>query len=148
MSINNPKKKKFTPRSTGAEAKKRAYNVFQFLIKGYSRPEIIQFALENWGVGEVQVDHYIAQAKILIEKHFEMNAKNYLKTSIVRREYLISKTLSKGEHSIALEAMRDLSKLLNEYPVEKKEIDLGQETLAAWLKTNSNGTGRIQKKDN
>lgn len=114
------KTKSKAKKTTAATYSLRVFQVYQLLIKGYDRPEIIQYASEQWGeISDRSVDKYMYDARAMIDQLTSTNATDYLKMEIKRSHHLLSKTLAKGEHGIALEVMRDFRKLMGLYPDEK-----------------------------
>jgi hypothetical protein len=56
-------------KSDSSELDRRINTVYLLVLQGFVRKQIIQYAAENWEVGERQVDTYLAKARELYKKN-------------------------------------------------------------------------------
>lgn len=56
----------------------RIGEVYRLLIRGASRQRILQYSAKQWGVATRTADDYIAEARVLLEKDFEVERPQWL----------------------------------------------------------------------
>ena len=62
-----------TKKCTKAEKSKRVVIVYDKLLSGFSRADIIQYMIENYKISESQIDKYIKEANQLISIDLKNN---------------------------------------------------------------------------
>jgi len=101
-------------KATKAESMQRVAKVKHMLIMGKRRPAIIQFAKENWDIGENQVDKYLRMATDEMEDAanatYETNRKKIL-AGLWAAYHLSVETLDKAEQRQMLKTIADLTGL-------------------------------------
>jgi len=108
-----------TGRSTDAETIERVNKIYQLLIQGWHRPEILQFGVKTWGISERSVDEYIRYANTDIKKNAEAKQKRALNYMLNRHSDLISRAYTEGNLRLALDVDREDAKLMGLYAPEK-----------------------------
>lgn len=116
--------KKRMPKSTQAEVLQRVAAVFTMIIEGASRPEILQYASEKWGVSKRQADIYISEAKKDLGEKTEIDKDQELTVARERLNCLWQKTLTKGDLNTALQVQREINKLYGLHEAVKVQMDL------------------------
>ena len=96
--------RKFTPRSTKATNEARVNQVYQWISECKTRPEMIEYAESQWGVGRGQVDSYIKKAREQITKDWTIDRKEYVTQLSQKLEHVARKSLDSGQHSNAIGA--------------------------------------------
>ncbi len=109
-------------KSTEAEYETRVRAVYELLLSGMPRPDIIQHAAENWDVESRQTSSYIRSARAELKKHSELIKKDAMTMAIARREALYYLAMDNNDFRLALEVDKELSKLLGLYEPAKQEI--------------------------
>ena len=113
------------PKSNKVEMQRRVFTVYNLLLNSRSRPEIMEYAREKWGVNNhATVDELIARAREWIVRSYNETIKSGITEWVDIRKKLLAKTLANNEHQIALEVLKDLNKLLGTYPSEKFDHNL------------------------
>lgn len=100
-------------KSTAAETSLRVEKVVEFLLQGWSRRKICEYALneEDWGVSESQIDRYIKKARLEIKAQSEKNIATDYALAVVRLEYLYSRALEQENLSLAARTIKDMISL-------------------------------------
>jgi hypothetical protein len=127
-----PRTRKQTPRITAAELDARVNKVFELIVNGFTRYQIMQYAsLEKtgWNVTPRQVDTYIAKATALIANEAEYVRPKEFGKAISRLNDLYQKCLKVQDYQRAIAAQRELNALLSLYepPAERTLRILGVE---------------------
>lgn len=108
-----------TEKSTAAEIEQRVNAVFGLLVNGAKRWQIIKFAnadKQAWGVGERQIDTYIATATALIVEAAAANRTYELGRAKARLDTIFASTMTLQDYQRALSANDQYNKLLGLYP--------------------------------
>jgi hypothetical protein len=82
------------------------------LLRAHSRKQIIQFATENWGVGDRQTDIYIARARELISKDAAILRPTWLEGALARAMDYERRASDKDQLGTALMALDKQARLL------------------------------------
>jgi len=61
-------------KSTNAEVKIRVYEVFELILRGVMRHEIMQYCADKWGIKERQSFNYVERARAMLYADIEENA--------------------------------------------------------------------------
>lgn len=99
-------------KSTNAEIDDRVNQVYDLLLKAYSRTQIVRFCSESWNVGERQAENYMARARQLMQLDAELERPQWLAAAIARLQEYERRASDKNQISIALKALEDQAKLL------------------------------------
>ena len=94
------------------ESDQRVNAVYSLLLRAHSRRQIIQFASENWGVGERQADAYIARARQLLALDAELARPQWLEAALARLQEYERRASDKEQLGTALVALEKQAKLL------------------------------------
>ena len=99
-------------KSTNTEIDDRVNQVYDLLLKAYSRNQIVRHCSEAWDVGERQAENYIARARTLMQLDAELERPQWLAAAIARLQDYERRASDKNQISIALKALEDQAKLL------------------------------------
>ena len=106
-------------KSTDAEVEKRVTAVYDRLLEGESRAEILRYASnQGWSVDPRSVDTYIRRARNLLKKHAQSNRELALGTARARLNRLFQKALSGNDIRGALAVQKELNALSDVYPAQ------------------------------
>jgi hypothetical protein len=94
------------------ESEQRTNAVYDLLLRAHSRKQIIQFAAENWGIGDRQVDSYIARARELLSADAKMERSQWLEAAIARAMEYERRAADKDQLNTALIALDKQARLL------------------------------------
>jgi len=94
------------------ESEQRTNAVYDLLLRAHSRKQIIQFAAENWGVGDRQTDIYIARARELISKDAAILRPTWLEGALARAMDYERRASDKDQLGTALMALDKQARLL------------------------------------
>lgn len=109
-------KRKQTPRSTDAIVLKRVNQIYDMLLLGFSRVQIIEFGLKNdWNVVDGTVDQYISKANKRYAEASAIVRNEQLGLAISRLNHLLQKNMSIQDYKTALSAQKELNALLGLY---------------------------------
>ncbi len=112
------KPKKHSPRITKAEKEARVNKVYELLIAGARRYQILQYASSEktgWNVTPRQVDSYIQEANALIAADSEFVRPRELGRAIAALDDLYQRCMKVQDYQRALAARRELNALLSLY---------------------------------
>jgi hypothetical protein len=65
-------------KSTNAEIELRIATVYEMYLKGCSRPYIVRYGSEIWGITDRQIDEYLERAKQILKENFGLKYKEEL----------------------------------------------------------------------
>jgi hypothetical protein len=131
-------------RATLAERNRRVTEVYRLRLDGYSRRDIIRYAIDNWGVKERQVKNYLRKA-VAIEIEDGQKIREYAREkALLRLEALYKQATIKGLDKNAwlqralINDMADISGArVNKHEVsgpEGKPIEIGVKEVEKILK--------------
>ena len=108
---------------TNVERDRRVTIVYDLLVLGTSRAQIIQYAAnKEWNVSSRQIDNYIKQAN----DHFTTEAQSHREAELGkarrRLEDLYQKTMKVQDYQRALAVQREINALFGLYAPEKQEL--------------------------
>ena len=95
-----------------AESEHRVNAVYDLLLRAHSRKQIIQFAAENWGIGDRQVDNYIARARELLAQDAELARPQWMHSALARLQEYERRAADKDQLNTALIALDKQARLL------------------------------------
>lgn len=116
--MSEEKKKKNT-KSSHADVSIRVLTVYNMILNGHQRPDIVRYASETWSVTSRTTDDYMAEANRWIESYVIEVKDKIMKKSASRLERLLAKTIAEGERTTALEIMKEYHKIFDIYPDPK-----------------------------
>lgn len=111
-------------------------------LHGTDRPSLIEFGQKTWGISVAQIDNYIAEAKVWIQKKIDMLAERGMEVSLARRLMLLKKCIDANDRGLAHEIIKDLDKLLGKYPrnVDDEGMRKGDTNFFVWLNSQNGNT--------
>jgi hypothetical protein len=95
-----------------SESEQRTNAVYDLLLRAHSRKQIIQFAAENWGVGDRQTDVYIARARQLLTLDAELARPQWMESALARLLEYERRAADKDQINTALIALDKQARLL------------------------------------
>ena len=95
-----------------AESEQRVNAVYDLLLRAHSRKQIIQFAAKNWGIGDRQVDNYIARARELLALDAELARPQWMHSALARLQEYERRAADKDQLNTALIALDKQARLL------------------------------------
>lgn len=108
---------------TNIERDRRVNLIYDLLVLGTSRAQIIQYASEKaWNVTDRQIDHYIQRANQRFEEESKVHQAHELGKAVRRLNDLYQKTLKVQDYRQALANQRELNALLGLYAPSKSEL--------------------------
>ena len=109
-------------KSTQAQLSERVRIVFELLLSGTPRVDIIEYGRKNWGVRRAMADQYIAKANELIHTEAAKIIENIFEDHLVARDAMRLQALKDGDKRFAFEILRDTDKLVGLYAPKKLEV--------------------------
>ncbi len=109
-------------KSTQAQLAERVRIVFELLLSGTPRVDIIEYSRKNWGVRRAMADQYISKANGLIHVEATKIIENAFEDHLVMRDNLRQAALKDGDKRLAHEILRDTAKLLGLYAPKQLEV--------------------------
>jgi hypothetical protein len=77
-------------KSTTIEIEKRVNQVYEMLLDGYSRFDIVQYCAKNYNVQPRQADYYIAEANREMKENVNIDREFEYKLAVKRGEHLFN----------------------------------------------------------
>ena len=114
---------KKAPRANAAEQERRIQSVYERLLHGARRFEILQFVAKTWGGSARTADDLIAAANALIKHQAAQTRDENFAEQVALRRSLRSKAAESNDYRLMLDIARDEAKLLDLYPAEKQKIE-------------------------
>lgn len=118
-------------KSTQAQLAERVRIVFELLLSGTPRVDIMEYSRSNWGVRRAMADQYIAKANALISAEAVKIIENAFQDHLVARDTMRLQALKDGDKRFAFEILRDTAKLLGLYAPKELHVN--------WSETLPNG---------
>ena len=103
--------KPFT-KSTKATVDLRVAEVYGMLSSAASRTEIIQYAWDNWDVGDRQADLYIAKARKKLEEDCQLSRQEFLAECLQRLRKYEAAAAKRGQMQVAVNSARLQTELI------------------------------------
>lgn len=113
--------KKQTPRITAAEKDARVNKVFELLVNGFTRYQILQYASsskppkKDWNVTTRQIDSYISEATAMIAAEAEYLRPKEIGKALTRMNDIYQKSMKVQDYQRAIAAQREINALLSLY---------------------------------
>lgn len=115
------------PKSTNAEIERRIAIVYELMLEGTTRAEIVRNLTNKWGCKSRIIDIYMQRASELIKQDAERIKKNALEEMLVRHASIRKK--ARGDHRLILDVDNFDAKLLGLFrqkPNSMIQIDFSQ----------------------
>lgn len=109
------------PKVTNAESAERTTKVFELLILGLSRQEIMQYC-SAWKITTRQIDVYIKKATERLKAHADYQREEQLGIAINRLNKLYQSNLKVQDYKGALAVQRELNTLLGLHAPARHEL--------------------------
>ena len=99
-------------KSTNLEIQERVNTIYQFLIKSWSRFDILQYAATEWDLSARQTDEYIERARKLIEEDSAIERPQWLAAAVRRLAEYEKRAGRDDQVQTAIKALETQAKLL------------------------------------
>ena len=99
-------------KSTDREVDCRVNSVYNLLINGHSKTQVVQYCSENYKVGLRQAETYIARARTLVQLDAEIERPQWLLSALSRLQNYEAQSAKRGNHQAALRAVELQARLL------------------------------------
>lgn len=119
---------------------RRVATIGKMLLNGTSLTEMCRYAARRWGVGDREVDRYVAKAREAIKAQTAAELEDWRALHIKRREELFEKCVKAGQHVPALMMLQDEAKLLGLYEQRAADDSKALNELVTALRT---GTQKV-----
>lgn len=116
-----------------AEAQQRTRLVLEMILQSTPHIDIVRFGTEKWGISERGVEKYITAAYAIIDATKKDADRQVFDLSIAQRHYLMNRAIKAEDWRLAHDIRKDLDKLFDLYPVEKKQLEFIEKELSAAL---------------
>lgn len=114
-------------RSTKATKIKRVNKVYDLIIKGYSRADILQYATKNkWNVIDRAVDEYIAEATELFKKHGAVDREEMTGIALLRLTHIVKENIEAKDYRTAIAAMKEIHAISGIYAATEINVNYKQ----------------------
>ena len=101
------KKKK----ATQSEKEYRTYRIAGLLSRGVTRSEIIKYTAAEWGVKLRQTEQYIADARIVLKKDFDIDRRQFTADMLSQLSTLQKEARNTGQLHVALGCINAMAKI-------------------------------------
>ena len=122
------------PRNSLAEVERRVTIVYELMVKGFTRPQIIEYCNKraeqvgsdglSWDVDIRTIDSYIAQARDLLKTKAATVRDEVFGRTLERREDLYQEARQHMDLKTALAIDQDTARLLDLYPEQKTRMSI------------------------
>jgi hypothetical protein len=109
-------------KSTKAEAQKRTRIVLEMLLQSTPKVDIVQYAVDKWGITERGAEFYMTKAYAIMKELAKQEREEVFAENLTQRRYIKNKAIKAEDYRLAHEVLKDEAKLLNLYPAEKHEV--------------------------
>ena len=99
-------------KATDREIDCRVNAVYNLLINGHSKTQVVQYCAENYGVKLRQSEEYLSRARKLQQLDAELERPQWLLSALSRLQYYESQSAKRGNHQAALKAVELQARLL------------------------------------
>ena len=101
------KKKK----ATQSEKDYRTFKIAAFLASGVTRSEIIKYTAAEWGVKLRQPEQYIADARIILKKDFDIDRRQFTADILSQLSTLQKEARNNNQLHVALGCINAMAKI-------------------------------------
>ena len=109
-------------KSTKVEKEKRVNDIYNLLLHGATRYEILQYGAKHWAIADRQIDDYISSASRLIAQESEWHRPGQLGRAIKRLEQILHAAIKDHDYGSAINAQKELDKLFSLYEPEAPKV--------------------------
>lgn len=120
-------------KATNAQVAKRLREVYDLLLSGSSRPEILEYAKTKWGLSGAQADSYIARVRKTYLAAVAEGREAALERHLALRRDMLQRARKAGDLNAELQIARDEAKLRDLYPVERRDVTSGGEPIKGYV---------------
>ena len=99
-------------KATDREIDCRVNSVYNLLINGHSKTQVVQYCAENYGVKLRQSEEYLSRARKLQQLDAELERPQWLLSALSRLQNYESQSAKRGNHQAALKAVELQARLL------------------------------------
>ena len=99
-------------KATDREIDCRVNSVYNLLINGHSKTQVVQYCAENYGVKLRQSEEYLSRARKLQQLDAELERPQWLLSALSRLQNYESQSANRGNHQAALKAVELQARLL------------------------------------
>ena len=99
-------------KATDREIDCRVNSVYNLLINGHSKTQVVQYCAENYGVKLRQSEEYLSRARKLQQLDAELERPQWRLSALSRLQNYESQSAKRGNHQAALKAVELQARLL------------------------------------
>jgi len=98
-------------KATQSEKEYRTYRIAGLLSRGVTRSEIIKYTAAEWGVKLRQTEQYIADARIVLKKDFDIDRRQFTADMLSQLSTLQKEARNTGQLHVALGCINAMAKI-------------------------------------
>ena len=98
-------------KATQSEKEYRTYRIASLLSRGVTRSEIIKYTAAEWGVKLRQTEQYIADARIVLKKDFDIDRRQFTADVLSQLSTLQKEARNNGQLHVALGCINAMAKI-------------------------------------
>ena len=98
-------------KATQSEKEYRPYRIAGLLSRGVTRSEIIKYTAAEWGVKLRQTEQYIADARIVLKKDFDIDRRQFTADMLSQLSTLQKEARNTGQLHVALGCINAMAKI-------------------------------------
>ena len=98
-------------KATQSEKEYRTYRIAGLLSRGVTRAEIIKYTAAEWGVKLRQTEQYIADARIVLKKDFDIDRRQFTADMLSQLSTLQKEARNTGQLHVALGCINAMAKI-------------------------------------
>ena len=98
-------------KATQSEKEYRTYRIAGLLSRGVTRSEIIKYTAAEWGVKLRQTEQYIADARIVLKKDFDIDRRQFTADMLSQLSTLQKEARNNGQLHVALGCINAMAKI-------------------------------------
>ena len=98
-------------KATQSEKEYRTYSIAGLLSRGVTRSEIIKYTAAEWGVKLRQTEQYIADARIVLKKDFDIDRRQFTADVLSQLSTLQKEARNNGQLHVALGCINAMAKI-------------------------------------
>ena len=98
-------------KATQSEKEYRTYRIAGLLSRGVTRSEIIKYTAAEWGVKLRQTEQYIADARIVLKKDFDIDRRQFTADVLSQLSTLQKEARNNGQLHVALGCINAMAKI-------------------------------------
>ena len=98
-------------KATQSEKEYRTYRIAGLLSRGVTRSEIIKYTAAEWGVKLRQTEQYIADARIVLKKDFDIDRRQFTADMLSQLSTLQKDARNTGQLHVDLGCINAIAKI-------------------------------------